>query len=343
MNKILYKTIIPTSKIGPIKINYNDVCENIYVPLATFESPLWLSTKRGALLSQKTSGINVYVLDDIMTRSVIFEAKNIFHALKCKDWVEKHFCLLKETVKKSSHIAQLKTISVEIIGTLIYLRVAIETGNAAGHNMVTKASDYIMNVILENVNDIKYISISGNCCTDKKTSAINSICGRGKRVSAEILVKRPICEYILKTSPEKIVEINIKKNMLGSILAGSVRSANAHFANILLALYLSTGQDGANIVESSQGITYAEVINDNLYFSINLPNIIVGTIGNGKDFDFVLDNFKMMNCDPQDPSSSKKLAAIIASAVLCSELSLLAAETNPGELMKVHKKLERGE
>ena len=142
----------------------------------------------------------------------------------------------------------------------------------------------------------------------------------------------------LNSTPEKIVELNIKKNLIGGVLAGSLRSANAHFANMLLAIYLATGQDAANIVEGSQGIVHTEVVEENLYFSVTLPNLIVGTIGNGKNLAFVQENFKNIGCNNLN---ARKLAIIVAAGVLCGELSLLAAQTNPGELMRTHCNFER--
>jgi hydroxymethylglutaryl-CoA reductase (NADPH) len=224
---------------------------------------------------------------------------------------------------------------------LLYIRIGVKTGNAAGHNMVTKAADAVLSLILSHC-EVKYVSVSGNCCVDKKVSAINGILGRGKRVSAEIVVPRGVCRTILKTTPEKIVDMNTKKNLVGSILAGGVRSANAHYSNVVLAAYLATGQDAANLVEASQGITFADMCGDDLYFSVNLPNIIVGTVGNGKKMPFVIKNLELMGCYPADPSSARRLAALISSAVLCAELSLLAALGNSGELMRAHIKLERG-
>ena len=139
------------------------------------------------------------------------------------------------------------------------------------------------------------------------------------------------------------MNINIKKNLLGSILAGSLRSANADYANRLLGFYLATGQDAANIVEGSQGITYAEVRNDQLYFSVTLPNLIVGTIGNGKNLAFVKENLAQLGClEARIPGmNSRRLAIIAACTVLCGELSLLAAQTNPGELRLSHLAMER--
>ncbi|MBR4684228.1 MAG: hydroxymethylglutaryl-CoA reductase, partial [Spirochaetia bacterium] len=218
------------------------------------------------------------------------------------------------------------------------------TGDASGHNMVTNAADKIFGYILEKYPELSYCSISGNYCCDKKVSAVNGILGRGRSVVAEITIPRGICEEYLHTTPEKIADINTKKNLLGSILAGSLRSANAHYANMLLAFYLATGQDAANIVEGSQGITFAEVKDDNLYLSCTLPNIIVGSVGNGKNAPYAEENLAQLGCkEERNPGENgDRLTAICAATVLCGELSLLAAETNPGELMKAHIRIERG-
>ncbi|GHU14957.1 hydroxymethylglutaryl-CoA reductase (NADPH) [Alphaproteobacteria bacterium] len=334
-------TIIPTRIVGPMKILHDFNAELVSVPMATFETPLWHSTKRGALVSQKTSGIEVAVLGDVMTRSVILEAPNLEEAISCANWTKNNEKSIGDIIASGSRFAKLKEIHTEIVGRMIYVRLSMETGNASGHNMVTQAADTVMDFVLSNCERVKYVSVSGNYCVDKKVSAVNGILGRGKRVSAEIFVSRGACESILKTTPEKIVELNVKKNLVGSILSGGIRSANAHFANAVLAIYLAAGQDAANIVEASQGITFAEIIDDELYFSVNLPNIIVGTVGNGKQLDFAQKNLESMGCFSSDPLSSRRLAAIIASAVLCSELSLMASLTNRGELMGAHVNLER--
>jgi hydroxymethylglutaryl-CoA reductase (NADPH) len=335
-------TMIATKLVGPIKINHEaSFGELVYVPMATFETPLWHSTKRGAIVSQKTSGINVSVIGDCMTRSIILEAPNIETAVKTQKWIALHFDEINEVICKISMFTKLQQIHIENVGRLLYVRFAVETGNASGHNMVTQAADTAIDFITSRCDDVKYVSISGNYCVDKKNSSINGILGRGKRVSAEIVVSREICASILRTTPERIVDLNVKKNLIGSILSGGVRTANAHFANVALAIYLATGQDAANIVEASQGMSYADIDGDDLYFSVTIPNIIVGTVGNGKDLNFALENLMKLGCSPENPLSSKRLAAIIAAATLCAELSLMSAQSNRGELMKAHTKLER--
>lgn len=337
------QTTIPTKVIGPIDFIYDGVKESVSVPMATFETPLWYSTKRGSLISQKSDGIKTFVFDDFMTRSIILESEDTMSALKCKEWIFENQKNIENVVVESSRFAKLCDIYIENIAKLLYVRFSIETGNASGHNIVTKAADSIVNFIISHCRciNVNYVSISGNYCVDKKVSAINGILGRGKRTSAEIVVKKNICESILKTSPSKICKLNTKKNLIGSILAGSIRSANAHYANVALAIYLATGQDAANIVEASQGITFAEMYGEDLYFSINMPNIIVGTVGNGKNLDFAIENLALMKCNSDNPESSKRLAAIIAATTLCSEISLLAAQTNQGELIESHIALER--
>jgi len=210
--------------------------------------------------------------------------------------------------------------------------------------MITKAAESVLQWICNQFSDLAYLSISGNICTDKKVSSINSILGRGKEICAEVTISRELCKTLLKTTPEAIATLNTKKNLLGSIINGGVASANAHFANMLLALYLATGQDAANIVEGSQGITYAEVQNNDLYFCVSIPNIIVGTVGNGKNLPWVLKSLEQLGCLPDGipGQSSQKLAQIVAATVLCGELSLLAAQTNPGELVRTHLVIERG-
>jgi hydroxymethylglutaryl-CoA reductase (NADPH) len=211
--------------------------------------------------------------------------------------------------------------------------------------MVTQAADTLMNLILSWELGLDYGSVSANYCSDKKATAVNGVLGRGRSVVAEILIPHDIVRDKLRTSTDRMVDLVVRKNLVGSTIAGALRSANAHYANMLLGFYLATGQDAANIVEGSQGITYAEAREEGLYFSCTLPHLIVGTVGNGKDLPAVEEALTRLGCrEEREPgANSRRLAAMIAAAVLCGELSLLAAQTNPGELMRSHIALERKE
>ncbi|HLB43168.1 MAG TPA: hydroxymethylglutaryl-CoA reductase [Gammaproteobacteria bacterium] len=334
---------IPLRIVGPVKIISTDVNENVPLPLATLEFPLWPSTHRGARVCTAADGIHATIIDERMTRSVLVEGQTVADVYQACTDIKQQQAYLQTIIKKTSRFARLLDIHTQIVGTLLYIRFEFLTGDAAGHNMVTLASDRILDWILQHDKRLHYVSISGNYCSDKKVSAVNGILGRGKNVVAEVTISRVFCKRFLKTTPEKIIELNIKKNLLGSIIAGGIRTANAHFANMLLGFYLATGQDVANIVEGSQGIVYAELRNDNLYFSVTLPNLIVGTVGSGKTLNFVKENLQLLGClaDRQPGYNARRLAIIAAAAVLCGELSLLATQTNQGELMRSHIKMER--
>ena len=334
---------IPMRLVGPVKIAGPEVHGEVLLPLATYESPLWPSTHRGAKTCNQSGGITAIVLDDRMTRSVVFEAPSLIIAQEVITSLTQHKDVMQALIKETSRFARFLDMHTQLVGSLLYLRFEFNTADAAGHNMVTLASERLVDWVMIRYPELQYVSISGNYCTDKKNSAVNGILGRGKYVIAEVTIPEAVCKRFLKTTPEKIVQLNIKKNLLGNIIAGGIRTANAHFANMLLGFYLATGQDAANIIEGSQGMTYAELRGKDLYFSVTLPNIIVGTIGSGKSFDFVRENLKLLGCLEQRApgQNSRRLAIIAGCAVLCGELSLLAAQTNPGELMRSHLQLER--
>ncbi len=332
---------IPMRYIGPIKITGDLNCD-VRVPLATFESPMWPSTNRGASVSRLSGGIRTTLLSDCMTRSIVVEGPNAHYLRSCLREIS--LDKLNTVTAKTSQYAKLEKINHQINGKLLFLRLEFNTGDAAGHNMVTKAADAIINWVTNEFTNLSYVSISGNYCVDKKVSAVNGILGRGKSVVAEITIPKAVCIEKLKTTPQAICDLNLKKNLIGSILSGSLRTANAHFANMLLGFYLALGQDAANIVEGSQGVVYTEVQGEDLYFSVTLPNIIVGSIGNGKEHDFVQENLRILGCDQnaQPGANAQRLAMICAATVLCGELSLLAAQSNSGELMQAHHRFERG-
>jgi hydroxymethylglutaryl-CoA reductase (NADPH) len=334
---------VPMRTVGPVKIVGLEVQDEVPLPLATYETPLWPSTHRGALACNQSGGITAVIIDERMTRSVLLEAANVIEAYEAMMVLQQHKEVLQAIIKETSRYARFLDLHMQLVGTLLYVRFEFNTADASGHNMSTLAAERLLDWILIRFPKLTYVSISGNYCTDKKASAVNGILGRGKYVVAEAVLARSTCKRILKTTPEKIVQLNIKKNLIGNIIAGGIRTANAHFANMLLGFYLATGQDAANIIEGSQGMVYAEVRGDNLYFSVTLPNIIVGTVGNGKDLAFVQENLRALGClEPREPGqNARRLAIIAASAVLCGELSLMAAQTNPGELMRSHVQLER--
>ena len=342
-DRTTFTTPVPTQWVGPIFFKGPVVDGEVSVPLATYESPLWPSTARGAGVSRHAGGIQVTIVDERMTRSIVVKAHSGAEAHAAWMAIESQHDKIAEIIESTSRFARLIKLNRQIVGNLLFIRIECATGDASGHNMVTKAAEVVLNWILETRPELSYSSISGNLCTDKKTSAVNGILGRGKYIIAEIEIPKKILKRILRTSAQQIVDLNHEKNFVGGNLAGTLRSANAHFANMLLAFYLATGQDAANIIEGSQGMVHAEARGGDLYFSCTLPNLIMGTVGAGKGSNIIENNLREMGCkEEREPgNNARRLAGICAGVVLCGELSLLAAQTNPGELVRTHMELER--
>lgn len=343
-NRVQDITPLPTEWIGPISITGNVMEEQVSVPMATYETPLWPSTGRGARVSRQAGGVRCTLVDERMTRSVVVRAKDGGAAFSVWQSISSRSDEIQAVIATTSRFAKLVDMNRQIVGNLLFIRFECETGDASGHNMVTGAADALLGWILQEYPELEYASISGNLCTDKKVSAVNGILGRGKYVIAEMEISRELCTKQLRTTPEKMAQLNLEKNLIGGTVAGSLRSANAHFANMLLAFFLATGQDAANIIEGSQGIVHAEARPEGLYFSCTLPNLIVGSVGSGKGNSVVEQNLVRLGCkeDRAPGENGRRLAVLCAATVLCGELSLLAAQTNPGELMRTHFKMERG-
>ena len=206
-----------------------------------------------------------------------------------------------------------------------------------GMNMVTIATETALDLLVRETK-AHVIALSGNVCVDKKPSALNLIEGRGKSLVAEIVIPDEIVENKLKTDVESIVQVNMAKNFIGSAIAGSM-GYNAHYANMVGAIFLATGQDEAHIVEGSLGITIAEKQGKDLYFSVNLPDLPLATIGGGTRLETAKESLEIMAVF--GGGNVSKFAEIVGGTVLAGELSLMGAIA-AGHLARAHKVLGRG-
>ena len=173
---------------------------------------------------------------------------------------------------------------------------------------------------------------------DKKPAAINIVEGRRKSVIADILIPKELVAKKLKTTAEAIVEVNTAKNLIGSAASGSM-AFNAHYANMVAAIFLATGQDAAHVVEGSLGITTAENRDGDLYFSVNLPDLPVATVGGGTSLEVAHEGLEILGV--AGSGKAREFAEIVASTVLAGELSLVGALA-AGHLARAHQELGRG-
>jgi len=317
---------IPVGIAGPIKVNEKEY----YLPLATTEGALVASVNRGC---RAVGDITSIIFKDAQTRGPLFRVKNITEGKKLADWVSQNFEKIKTDFEKESSHLKLIKIKPYTVGTNVFLRFYGDTADAMGMNMITIGTNNACKLI-EQETGAKFIAVSGNLCVDKKPAALNFVKGRGKSLGADALIPRDVVERILKTTPEDFVEINLRKNFVGSARAASL-GFNAHFANILKALFNATGQDLAHVVNGSLGITWAEVQDGNLYVSVTIPDLQVGTVGGGTRIETARECLNILGV-----KTSKEFAEVVAGAVLVGEVSLIAAIASH-QLTGAHKELGR--
>lgn len=324
---------VPLGVAGPLRVND----EEYFVPLATSEGALVASVNRGCSAITSSGGCNAKILNDQMTRAPVIKVDSVDKALELKDWFRDNFSELKSIAESTtSHGKLVKIDPVIVNGPYVYPRFVYTTGDSMGMNMVTIATDKVLDYMVECTN-ASVIALSGNVCVDKKPSQLNNILGRGKSVSADIVIPEDIVESKLKTTAEGVVEVNLAKNLMGSVSSGTM-AYNAHFANIVAALFLATGQDIAHTVEGSLGTTYAESRDGDLYFSVSLPDLPVATVGGGTRLETASEGLNLLGC--KGSGNVDAFACVVAGSVLAGELSLLSA-LSAGHLARAHSTLGR--
>ncbi|GAV65826.1 HMG-CoA_red domain-containing protein [Cephalotus follicularis] len=335
---------IPVGVAGPLLLDGYEYT----VPMATTEGCLVASTNRGCKAIYASGGASSMLLRDGMTRAPVVRFGTAKRAAQLKFFVEDphNFDTLSVVFNRSSRFARLQSIQCAIAGKNLFMRFSCSTGDAMGMNMVSKGVQNVLEFLETDFPDMDVIGISGNYCSDKKPAAVNWIEGRGKSVVCEAIIKEEVVTKVLKTNVATLVELNMLKNLTGSAIAGSLGGFNAHASNIVSAVFIATGQDPAQNVESSQCITMMEAVNEgkDLHISVTMPSIEVGTVGGGTQLapqSACLNLLGVKGASKESPgSNSRLLATIVAGAVLAGELSLMSAIA-AGQLVKSHMKYNR--
>ena len=247
---------LPLGIAGPLKID-----GLMYpIPMATAEGTLVASTSRGCKALNAGGGVTTVLTADGMTRGPAIDFPSIVRAAEAKAFIESEdgYATIREAFESTSRFAKLQKIKCALAGRTLFVRFATRTGDAMGMNMISKATEKALDVLSHEFPEMVVLALSGNYCTDKKPAAINWIEGRGKSIVAEAVIPGKVVKSVLKTTVESLCNVNTKKNLIGSAMAGSVGGFNAHAANILTAVFLATGQDPAQNVESSNCMTLME-------------------------------------------------------------------------------------
>ena len=335
---------IPVGFVGPLSISGKEH----YVPLATTEGALVASTNRGCRAITESGGATSTVFRDGMTRAPVFCLPSAERAANIATWVaqEDNLSKLQAAFSSTTRFGKLKSIKASVAGRNLFLRFNCQTGDAMGMNMISKGVMECVGVMEQEFPEMVMLAVSGNVCTDKKPSAMNWIEGRGKSVVAEATLSGQVIVDVLKCTVQSLVDLNVAKNLVGSSMAGSIGGNNAHAANMVTAVFLATGQDPAQNVESSNCMTLMEAVNDgqDLHVSVTMPSIEVGTVGGGTGLSAQRACLEMMGLagassgEPGD--NARDLARVTAGVVLAGEISLMSALAS-NHLVSAHMKLNR--
>ncbi len=327
---------IPMGIAGPLLLR--STIKNLrsyFVPLATTEGALVASVNRGCRAITDAGGASVSSYRVGATRGPVFKVHNMSENSKLYAFIDSHKNDFNTIAKTTSKHIILTDVDAHSVGLYQFVRFTFDTQDAMGLNMVTIATQAIVSFI-EQKTGVVCLSLAGNFDVDKKPSWLNFTKGRGYEVWAEVVIPEKILREILKTTAQQVYDVWLAKCMIGSAMSGSM-GYNAQYANIISALFLATGQDPAHVVEGSLGITTTEVQNKDLYISVYLPDLMVGSVGGGTGLATQKEALKILGV-----TGGQQFAEIVAASVLGGEISLLAS-LSEGTLAQAHKILARGE
>ena len=328
---------VPIGLAGPLRINGEHAQGDFYIPMATTEGTLVASYNRGMRLLSAAGGVRATVVDDRMQRAPVFVFDNALVAREFGDWVRANHAGIATAAQATTSVGRLVEIEQYAVGPLLYLRFDYTTGDAAGQNMVGKATLAACEWIVANNASVQRYMLSGGIDTDKKHSAINAMNTRGKRVVAEATIPADLLRDMMRVDPATLFWAR-QLQQTGAFLARSSNNG-AHAANGLAALFIATGQDVANVAESHAGIVYTQLLDSgDYYWSITRPALIVATVGGGTGLATQRECLDVLGCS--GPGHVRKLAEICAAVVLAGEISLGSAVL-AGDWVSSHEKFGR--
>ncbi|KAL4813297.1 hydroxymethylglutaryl-coenzyme A reductase-domain-containing protein [Aspergillus spinulosporus] len=334
---------VPVGFAGPLVIDG----QNYFLPMATTEGVLVAGVMRGSKAINAGGGVKTVLTADGMTRGPCITFESLGRTAEAKQWLDSPDgqSVMRKAFDSTTRYGRLLTMKTAMAGTNLYIRFKASTGDAMGMNMISKGVEHALHIMREHgFADMTIVSLSANYCSDKKPAAVNWIDGRGKSVVAQATIPPETVRTVLKTDVDSLVALNSDKNFIGSAMAGSVGGFNAHAANIVAAMYIATGQDPAQVVESANCITIMKNVRGSLQISVSMPSIEVGTIGGGTTLGpqrAMLDVLGVGGANMEQPGeNARRLARIIAAATLAGELSLCAALA-AGHLVKAHMQHNR--
>lgn len=330
---------VPVGLMGPLLINGRHATGEYFVPLATTEATLVASYNRGARLIHAAGGCTTTVTDAGIQRAPGFAFRSLSDAVRFAEWLPTVRESLEGIIKGTGRFVTLRDLEVRLEGNLVFTIFTFGTGDAAGQNMVTIATEAAL-AHLRAVSPVRPLAwvVESNASGDKKACAMTLLRGRGRMVSAEAIVPARVVERQLRATPEEMAAY-CRLSSIGAALTGTL-GAQGHFANGLTALFIACGQDVACVAESATGITRMEVTDEGaLRASVTLPALAVGTVGGGTGLPSQRASLEILGL--AGSGCANALAEVCGALALAGELSIIGALV-AHEFTASHVRLARG-
>tara|TARA_B000000557_G_C20784301_1_gene447960 strand:- start:194 stop:1330 length:1137 start_codon:yes stop_codon:yes gene_type:complete len=311
---------IPMAVVGPLNLKGKYAKGEFCIPLCTLEGTLAMSMNRGITAGNYSGGFISNHFRQELSRSPIFIFDNMVDLGEFEIWFKKNKTKVIKVAESTTNHGKVTRIDLFFIHNYVILDMVLDTGNAAGQNMVSLAAKKACDYIYKQTGHKFFLE--SNLNSDKKASVRNMLLGRGHAVTAETLITDKIMKRVLKMDPDTLMDswryYPTVSSMIGTYGNG------LHISNALTALYLATGQDTACVAENSIAHFDIERKDKGLKFKLTLPSLTIGTVGGGTRLEMQKQNLNLIDC-LNEKYSSRKLAEIIASATLGLEISLACA------------------
>lgn len=333
---------IPVGVAGPLLIHGEHAQGTFYVPMATTEGALVASCSRGCRAATESGGVKVRVVSDQMTRSPIFIFQSLSDSMAFADWIKTNTPEIQAVAQSQTKRGRLVSLTPVVLGDTVSLLFSYDTGDAYGANMVMKCNHAACLWINQRFPaDTGHQAldwyVDSNMGSEKKVSFLSWVNStRGKRVIAEVHLKRDVIKRVLKTTPEDLFEAYVA-GITANGAAGIV-GTNVNLANTVAAIFAATGQDIATLGESAVGQMNFRLLDDGVYFGILMPGMIVASVGGGTGLPSQKTYLDMIGCS--GTGKARKLAEIVAATALCLDLSTWSAIT-ADHFVDAHERLGR--
>ena len=314
---------IPLGVAGPVRIRGSAANGDFIIPLATSEGTLVASFQHAFNAMNRAGGAAALCNVEQVGRAPCFEFANLVEAGEFARWLPTRLSVLQDIVATTSRFCRLQSANISIVGNTVYVLFQFSTGDAAGQNMVTVAAQAICKQLLADmpVQPRSWL-VESILSGDKRASAMSFRGARGRNASAEVLLSAKQIKSYWRTDADRMAH-SWQQAVNGATQTGAV-GLQGNVANALAALFIACGQDVACVAEATTSLTRVEKVGaGDIYASVTLPNLIVGTVGGGTYLPTAQECLSLLGC--VGTGTARKFAEICAVVALAGELAIVGA------------------